>query len=244
MSNRIAVFLVTVVVAVGLLAGGAFLPPLVADMAETATGEKVAATRTTMHVDRTGRPTVVGEVLNRRGDAVDGVTVEVTFTEDGEPIGTGTATAIGTPIAADETAPFAVRGEEGTTPDGYEIDLRYESVERSNRASLSITDSEVDDSAQDQVVVTGTVANGDDDAVAVGVAATFYDESGSVIGVRAVRTSPGTVAAGERASFRIRFRTLGDVPSRAREYADYSLRPYVYEQDGDTAGTSETPQPS
>lgn len=228
MSSRVVVLIVTVVVSAILLGGAALLPSIVSDVVDTASGESdVSAAHSTMHVDRTGRPTVVGEVINRRGTPIDRVEVQVTFTEGGRPVATENATVPGAPIGAGDATPFAVRTDEGVNPDGYTVDVIYDRAERGPADYLEITDVRVDDSSQDQIFVTGSVRNHGDQAATVTVAATFYDENGSVIGARSVRTSPDHIGPDETAVFQIRFRTLGEIPSRAREFADYELRAYI-----------------
>lgn len=228
MSSRVTVLIVTVVVSATLLGGATFLPPMISDVVDTASGESdVSAAHSTMHVDRTGRPTVVGEVINRRGTAIDSVEVRVTFTEDGQPVATENATVPGVPIGAGDATPFAVRTDENVDPDGYTVDVTYDRAEHGPADHFEITDVRVDDSSQDQIFVTGSVRNRGDETATVAVAATFYDENGSVIGTRMVRSSPDRLGPDEAGVFQIRFRTLGEIPSRAREFADYQLRAYA-----------------
>jgi len=229
MTNRLAVLGVTLLVALGLVGGGVALSSLGSlvdgDGPSVESGE-VVASGTTVHRDRIGRPTAVGEVLNGKDTAVTGVTVEVTFYQDGEAVQTATGTVIGGPVGPNDRVPFAVRGTEiPTTPDDVEVEVTdHTETEEGPLAGLAVLDYEYDNQSQDQVFVTGTVENGADDAVRPLVVATFYDENGSVIGVRQSRASPSPLASSAEATFEIRFRTFGDVPSRARELASVRFR--------------------
>lgn len=229
MANRTAILVVTVVVAAGLLGGAAAISSLGSDVlaASDGAGEEPVATHATMHYDRVGRPTVVGEVVNRAGVPVDGVSVEVTFYEDGEPVETATDAALVPTIAPEGTAPFTVRGSEtDASPDDFEVSLTYDEAPERPYDGLVVAESQLSNVAQDQILVVGTVENRGDASVEVAVAATFYDGEGSVIGARVVRPSPATLEPGESGVFRIRYRTLGDLPSRAREFVDLELQPF------------------
>jgi hypothetical protein len=229
MTNRLAVVAVTVFVAVGLVGGGMALTSLGSlvdgDGPSVESGE-VVATGATVHRDRIGRPTAVGEVLNGKETALTGVTVEVTFYQDGEAVQTATGTIIGGPVGPNERAPFAIRGTEiATTPDDVEVEVTdHEATDEDTLAGLTVVDYEFDNQSADQVFVNGEVRNGADRSVAPLVVATFYDENGSVIGVRQSRTSTSSLAPGDETTFQIRFRTFGDVPSRARELATVRFR--------------------
>lgn len=242
MSNRIAVAAITVVIAVLLIAAPSALSPVVSDLTDqpdqpTDGDGAVVATHATMHFDRVGRPTVVGEVQNDRGTAIDGVVVEVTFVDDdGNAITSVTDTVLGSPIRAGDTSPFVIRGGElDEQPAGFEVSLRStgSAVSAPAADALVVTDHRMSDESQDQVVIVGTVENRGSSPSNVSVVATFYDENGAVVGARAVRASPGTLEAGEQGAFRIRFRTLGDVPSRARELVDYDLQVYDADRSSD-----------
>jgi len=230
MTNRLAVAAVTALVALGLVGGGLALSSLGSladgDAGPSVESGAVVATNTTVHRDRIGRPTVVGEVLNGKAVALSDVTVEVTFYRDGEAVQTATGSVIGGPVGPNDRVPFAVRGAETPdAPDRVEVEVTdHVEAEAGPLAGLAVVDHEFDNQSQDQVFVTGTVENGAGQEAAPLVVATFYDENGSVIGVRQGRTSPTSVQSGGEATFEIRFRTFGDVPSRARELATVRFR--------------------
>lgn len=224
MTNRTAVAVVAIAVAAGLLAGGAALDAIQAD-GPAVTGD-VQVLHSTMHKDRVGRPTVVGEVVNGRATALAGVQVEVTFLADGETVATVTGSPVATPVPAGERMPFSVRANEVSgQPDDFRVSVAgVETNDGPVYGGLVVTEQRVDDEAQDQLFVTGEVDNQGDQRADVLVVATFYGENGSVVGVRRVRPSPATLEPGEAGAFKMRFRTLGNVPSRAREFESVEVR--------------------
>lgn len=235
MTNRVVVGVITVVVGVGLFAGATVIPSLGSGLLDAGGGE-VVATHTTMHFDRVGRPTVVGEVVNGAGVPVDDVTVRVTFSRAGEPIANATDRALVDPLADGAKAPFVVRmGDAPAKPDGYEVTVSYREADARPYDGLVVTESELVDEAQDQILLHGTVANEGGQTVKARVVITFYDEDLAVIGARSVRPSPAAVEPGGTATFRARFRTLGNVPSRAREFYRYEVVAYRIDEPASSA---------
>ena len=224
MTNRIVVVVVALVVGTGLYAGAtAVEDALTTDPGPAVDGE-VVATNTTMHLDRVGRPTAVGEVLNGLDGPVGDVRLTVTFRwEDGrrEPV-TGT-THLAT-IPGGGRAPFAVRlANRSARPSGVDVEVSYEQVEERSYDGLALATHRVTGRSESQLTVAGEVENRGDETAAAHVVATFYDESGAVVGVRSVPTSPRVLDPGGSGAFEVRLRTLGDVPSRASEIARYEL---------------------
>lgn len=233
MTNRLAVVLIAGLVAVGLLMGGSALSsigPIATDGQSTASGE-VRAMHATMHLDRVGRPTVVGEVVNGRTTALGDVAVEVTFYEGGESIATVTGSVVATPVPSGDRMPFSIRaGELPENPTRFEVKITTaEPADGPVYEGFVVTDRQLLKEAQDQLFVNGEVENRGDEAGRVLVVATFYNDNGSVIGVRQVRPSPDTLEPGETGTFQIRFRTLGNVPSRAREFASFEFHAVRFE---------------
>lgn len=234
MTNRVAVVVIAIVVFFGLLFGMTVIPPAVSDLVDSVGDDggpdEVVATNGTMHLDRVGRPTVVGEVANGLSVPVENVSVEITYLHEGDPVLTVSDEVLGSVIAAGGTAPFVVHADDlDVRPDEYEVAISYEEADEGPTDSLAITDAELTQEAQDQIVVVGAVENRGNEPLDVSVVATFYDENGSVIGVRMARPAPGTLEPDRRADFEVRFRTLGDVPSRARDFADFEIQAYVRE---------------
>lgn len=224
MTDYRVVFLVGVVVA-GLVYGGLVGVQSALDGDDGADGpavEEPTPRGTTVHLDRTGRPTVVGEVVNGLDGAITNVTVTVTFYADGRQVDEVRSDVLRPTVPAGERAPFDVHMGSEESIDDYEVSVSYDrggdTVE-----GLEVVDSRVAHRAQDQVDVVGTVRNAADERLELSaVVATFYDENGSVIGARTVR--PGRTLDSEATfTVRIEFRTLGDVPSYAREFDSFDL---------------------
>jgi hypothetical protein len=130
----------------------------------------------------------------------------------------------GTTVPSGGRAPFAVRlANRSARPSGVEVEVAYERVEDRRYDGLAVVSEGVSERSESQVTVTGEVENRGDERVAAHVVATFYDDSGAVVGVRSVPTSPRVLDPGGAGTFEVRLRTLGDVPSRADEVARYAL---------------------
>lgn len=186
-------------------------------------GEVVVA-GTTMHLDRVGRPTAVGEVRNGLDEPVDDVRVTVTFTRrNGERAAVEGRPLIPT-IPPGGRAPFVVRlADRSAEPTAVEADVTYGTGAPSPYDGLAVVEHAVTDRSESQVTVNGRVENRGGERVGARLVATFYDANGSVVGVRSVPTSPRALGPGEAGEFEVRLRTLGNVPSRAGEVASYEL---------------------
>ncbi|QCC47143.1 FxLYD domain-containing protein [Halobellus limi] len=176
---------------------------------------------TTYHLDRLGRPTVVGEVRNGRSHPIGNATVTVTYYRDGEAIGETTGGVLGEPIAPGESAPFDVHYDADGDVDDYDVAV---AADRVSAESASLTaEASVDDRSQNRVVVSGTVSNDGSEPVASEVVVAFYDDGDDVIGVRTTRPNR-EIQPGGSAPFTVTFRTVGDVPSLAQEFDDFAVR--------------------
>lgn len=222
-TNYPAVVAIALVVAAGLYGGITGIESVVTNdrPAPEVTGE-VEVQGTTTHLDRVGRPTVVGEVSNGLDGPITDVRVTVTFYRDGEQVAEVTREAVVGTVGSGGTAPFDVHLPEEQSVDDYEVEASYE---RGGRASpFEVTAVDVLHEGSNRVEVSGSVRNaGDDPVSSPRVVATFYDRNGSVIGVRTVRPSR-TIRPGESLSVRTNFRTLGNVPSRAGEFDRVELQ--------------------
>lgn len=182
----------------------------------TVTGEATVQ-GTTFHLDRAGRPTVVGEVANGLADPITNVSVTVTFYRDGERVDAVTRPALRDTVDTGGTAPFDVHLPTEAEVDDYEVEVDYDRGGAVSDA-LAVTDRQVVHEGSDRIEVRATVENTGDEPVASSrVIASFYDANGSVIGARTVRVGQ-TVPPGESVTVRVQFRTVGDVPSLAREF--------------------------
>lgn len=176
---------------------------------------------TTFHLDRLGRPTVVGEVRNGQSYPIGNATVTVTYYRDGEAVGEAVGGALGEPVAPGESAAFDVHYAADGEVDDYDVSVSAERVPASGADLL--VDASVTDESQNRVVVSGTVENDGSEARTSEVVVAFYDEDGNVIGARTTRPSR-EIPPGESVPFTVTFRTVGDVPSLAQEFDDFGVR--------------------
>lgn len=227
MANRVAIALVALVVGLTLYVGfGAVEDALTAPDGVAATGD-VVAVNATMHLDHVGRPTVVGEVHNGRRTAVTGVTVTVRFTKDGSTLGTASDRTLVPTMPALSAAPFSIRlPDPSARPDDYAVSVTYDTAPSRPYRGLRVTTSSISDKSQTRVTVVGAVKNTGRKTVRTTVVATFYDDHGNVVGVRAVPPSPGLLEPGATGEFTVQLRTLGELPSRAGDVSHYSVTAY------------------
>lgn len=223
-TNRLAVVVIALVVGAGLFVGATAVEDLIAaDPGVPAEGE-VLATNTTTHLDRVGRPTAVGEVLNGLEDPIGDVSVTVTFhRDDGGEERVAVPTAIAT-VRSGARVPFVARLENRSARvESVDVAVTYEVGAGRPYDGLEVVEDRVVERTESQVTLAGRVANRGDTSVEASVVATFYDEDGSVVGVRSVPTSPSGLDGAASGEFVVRYRTLGNVPSRAGEVDRYDL---------------------
>lgn len=187
------------------------------------TADEATVSGTTIHLDRSGRPVAVGEVTNRFDGPITNVTVTVRYFRNGEQIGKRTGPPLRETIPAGERAPFDVRlQQEGVTVDRVKTSVSFERG-GDVTGGLVVTDTRVVRETQDQVTVAATVTNRANRPLVLSRAiATFYNDRRAVIGARTERPTRH-IAPGESYTVRIRFRTLGDVPSYAREFERFRV---------------------
>lgn len=222
MTNNRVVLLVAIVAGLltygGLVGGEALLTSGFAD----STADEALVGGTTVHLDRSGRPTAVGEVQNRYGGPITNVTVSVRFFNDDELVEERIGQTLRETIPAGETAPFDIHMNSEQEVDEIEASVSYDRGGE-QVSGLKLTGKRVAREGQDQVDVAGTVTNvGNRPIVLSQVVATFYDDRESVVGARTTRPER-TVQPGESVTVRISYRTLGDVPSYAREFDSFDL---------------------
>ncbi|MFW5939043.1 MAG: FxLYD domain-containing protein [Halolamina sp.] len=189
---------------------------------EMATADEAVVEGTTTHLDRSGRPTAVGEVTNRYGQPISNVSITVRFFDDGEQIAERTGTTLRGTIPSGEGAPFTIRMAETAEVDSVETSISYD---RGGDVvtGLTLGDERVVRSSQDQVDVAATVTNEAGRPLRLSrVVGTFYNDTGATIGARVDRPNR-QLEPGESVTVRLTFRTLGDVPSQAREYETFRL---------------------
>lgn len=219
--NLVGILLIVVLTAVVLLTGAAFIGSVDISPSSYISSGEVHTYDGSYYLDRTGNPTVVGEIDNDVGEPITDIEVTVTFYEGDDAVATQTrGTAVDT-VPDGIRIPFEVRGPVDIDPDHWEVSVSYETAE-SPPGILSVTDATEISQAQDSVTIVGDAQNDLDVTVEQPLAlATFYDSDGNVIGMR-TDTMEGA-DPGEISEFHVRYSTLGDVPSHARSYDDFSV---------------------
>lgn len=224
MANRLVVVGIALVVGGLLYFGLVSLGGVIANPPALFPETDVAVTDGSMHLDRAGRPVVVGEVINNRRSPIDNVSVTVVFYKDGEHITNVTTGPEVSPVARNSKSPYIVRlPRTSPEPDTYEVFVKFEGSDHSVYRGLEVTDVRVERIGQDRVQFTGSVENTGGQTVDPVLVATFYDEDGTVIGIRSGRASPSTLEPGDTGEFLVLYNTLGDVPSKARQYSDHEI---------------------
>ncbi|MFP4591352.1 MAG: FxLYD domain-containing protein [Halobacteriales archaeon] len=232
--------LVALVVGAGLYAGATAVEDLLAEDDDVPFEGEVVATNTTTHLDRVGRPTAVGEVVNGLDDPIDEIAVTVTFRREDGGTDTVNGTAELATVPSGGRSPFVVRlSNRSARVESVDATVTYRVAADRPSGALAVVEHRTVDRSGSQVSLAGQVENRGDAAVDAHVVATFYDEAGSVVGVRSVPTDPPRLTAGETGEFAIRFRTLGNVPSRAAEVDRYDLALRAGSPDGDDAAASD-----
>lgn len=188
-----------------------------------ASGE-VTASDGTLYLDRAGHPTAVGEIDNDRREAISNVTVTVRFFENETVVGEVEKTPPVDPLPGQTATPFSARlPNTDVDPDRFEVDVTYDSDGATPTGSVTVADHEVSSTSSDSVTIVGEVTNEGVDSARSMIVVTFYDAEGTVVGYRTSRTSPDSVPADGTGDFRVRYATLGDVPSLARTYDSYRI---------------------
>lgn len=224
--KRVAILLIILVTAAALLGavallGSVELPGNDGSPGGAVSSGTVTATDGSLFLDRAGQPTVVGEVGNGLADPITNVTVSVTIYEDGEAVDTRESSPLASTIPGGTAIPYEIRFAAGVDADAYTTNVTYERGSDSGTA-VEVVDTREGVVAQDSVTVSGSMTNVDDTVAENPTAiVTFYDENGTVIGARTDRIS--SLEPDETGEFTVRYSTLGDVPSLAREYESYSV---------------------
>lgn len=224
MSNRLVVVTISLVAGALLYFGLLSLGGVIADPPALFGSTDVRVMDGSMHLDRAGTPVVVGEVINNRRGPIDNVSITVAFYGDGEHIANVSTRPEVSPIPGNTKSPYIVRLRDASVrPDAYEVFVEYEESDRSSYGGLEVSDVRAEQIGQDRVQVAGRIENVGDRTVDPAVFVIFYDETDSVIGIRSGRASPSTLEPGGSGEFLILYNTLGDVPSRAREYGSHEV---------------------
>ncbi|WP_331235045.1 FxLYD domain-containing protein [Natronorarus salvus] len=220
--NKVVILTIVVVTATILLVGVGVIGSIDVSPADFHSSGEVISTEGSIYLDRAGETTAVGEIENDYGEAITDITVIVSFYENGEEVGSVETEPLGAKVGDGQTVPFEAKYSEEGQPDSFSVSVDFTGT--SEPAPEFDIEHEESHTAQDSVTVSGTAENTGDGTVERPVAlATFYNQEGEVIGARSDRISPDSLEPGETGEFTIRYSTLGDVPSLARDYTDYRI---------------------
>jgi hypothetical protein len=148
---------------------------------------------------------IVGEVKNILSDPIFLVTIIATFYNSAnEVIGTY-STSAGLPyIRPNQKSPFDLSYPDKVTPTGYKLEVGYQKMTlRQPFEGLTIINHSPSATSTDYKIVGSVKNNGAAQATSVQVVCTFYDDSGTVIGMERTYTDPSTISASGTASFEL-----------------------------------------
>jgi len=160
------------------------------------------------YTNSNGLPVVVGEIVNDGKDPVKSVEVKVSFMdESGQVIDSGEAVTAATVIPAGQKSPFMIVGSAGYSDSitSYELQILNFARAQNKPVMLQIVSTGEFSDGVSEVSIMGEVSNlGEDAAANTKVHATFYDDSGRVIGYSSTSPEPTTIEPNGKASFELK----------------------------------------
>ncbi len=138
------------------------------------------------YTNSNGLPVVVGEIVNDGKDPVKSVEVKVSFMDDsGQVIDSGEAATAAAIIPPGQKSPFMIVGSVGYADSitGYQLQIMNFAKAQSKPVMLQVVSTGEFSDGVSEVSIIGDISNlGEDAATNTKVHATFYDDSGRVIG--------------------------------------------------------------
>ncbi len=157
------------------------------------------------YTNSNGLPVVVGEIVNDGKEPVKSVEVKVSFMDDsGQVIDSGEAVTAAAVIPAGQKSPFMIVGSVGYSDSitSYELQIMNFARAQNKPVMLQIVSTGEFSDGVSEVSIIGEVSNlGEDAAANTKVHATFYDDSGRVIGYSSTSPEPTTIEPNGKASF-------------------------------------------
>jgi len=165
---------------------------------------EVLITNDRQYIGEDGSFHVVGEIENNLDAPLSQISIYVTLYDvNNHIIATKETSSFVNIIMPNMKGPFdlVVTGPESKLTDNYSIDLNYK-VSPPKSQVIDITSSEISRDNQNNIMITGTVANnGDITANTVSVVATLYDKDGNVAAVSKTNPEPDYLRSDDEAFF-------------------------------------------
>jgi hypothetical protein len=185
------------------------------------------------YINSNGMPVVVGEVINDGKEPVKSVEVKVNFIDTaGEVIDSGKAVAAVDMIPPGQRSPFMIVGnvDHATTITSYELQIVDFAMAQNKPSMLEIASTNEFSDGVSEVSIRGEIRNiGSDAASSTKVHATFYDDSGRVIGYGSTSADPNTIEKNAKTSFEIKIHERVPVIQSYTLFAEsdqYSMVPF------------------
>ncbi len=185
------------------------------------------------YINSNGLPVVVGEIINDGKDPVKSVEVKVNFIgATGKVIDSNMATAAVDMIPPGQRSPFMIVGsaDYANTITSYELQIVNFAKAQNKPALLQIVSTSEFSDGVSEVSIRGDVKNiGGTASASTKVHATFYDDSGRVIGYSSASADPNTIVPSGKASFEMKIRERVPLIQSYTLYAEsdqYSIVPF------------------
>jgi len=185
------------------------------------------------YINSSGLPVVVGEVINEGGEPVKSVEVKVNFIDTtGQVIDSGMAVAAVEMIPPGQRSPFMIVGsaDHATSITSYELQIVNFAMGKNKPAMLQVASTSEFSDGVSEVSIMGEVVNiGSDPATSVKVHATFYDDSGRVIGYSSSSADLSVIEPKGKTSFELKIHERVPVIQSYTLFAEsdqYSMVPF------------------
>ena len=160
------------------------------------------------YTNSNGLPVVVGEIVNDGKDPVKSVEVKVSFMDDaGQVIDSGEAVTAAAMIPPGQKSPFMIVGSVGYADSitSYELQIMNFAKAQNKPAMLQVVSKGEFSDGVSEVSIIGDITNqGGDAATNTKVHATFYDDSGRVIGYSSTNPDPSTIESNDKVNFELK----------------------------------------
>ena len=185
------------------------------------------------YTNSSGLPVVVGEIINDGKDPVKSVEVKVSFIDDeGQVIDSGKAVAAVGMIPPGQRSPFMIVGsaDHANEITGYELQILNFATTKNKPAMLQIVSTSEFSDGVSEVSIRGEITNlGGNAASSTKVHATFYDDSGRVIGYTSASPDRNIIEPNNKAGFELKIHERVPVIQSFTLFAEsdqYSMTPF------------------
>jgi len=185
------------------------------------------------YINSNGLPVVVGEIINDGRDTIKSVEVKVNFIDTaGQVIDSGMAVAAVEMIPPGQRSPFMIVGsaDYANAITSYELQIVDFAKAQNKPAMLQIASTSEFSDGVSEVSIMGEIRNmGSGAATSTKVHATFYDDSGRVIGYSSASADPNMIETSDKASFEMKIHERVPVIQSYTLFAEsdqYSMVPF------------------